>query len=304
MKNAITPWTQPLMDLFYRALSDDEPEVQCNAAFASGLLIEHSDMDLSPQYLQILTALRPIFVVAPDAPAAKFNARDNAVGALNVAKATVQSRQAAVARLEQMQSFERVEAPFDGTVTARTVDVGALINAGSGGSARELFHLVSTDWLRIYVSVPEINAPAIHIGATAQVTLDEFPGETFPGVVVRTSNAIDPTSRTLLVEVDVPNKDGKLLPGAYAHVLFTLPVTGNSVTVPANTLLFRKEGPQVGGVRDGKVELVPVKIGHDFGDSVEIVSGLSAADQIVVNPTDSLVSGTAVVVKADAVPAK
>ena len=232
--------------------------------------------------------------------------RDNAVSALNVAKATVQSRQAAVARLEQMQAFERVEAPFDGTVTARTVDVGALINEGSGGSARELFHLVSTDWLRIYVSVPEINAPAIHIGASAQVTLDEFPGETFQGVVVRTSNAIDPTSRTLLVEVDVPNKDGRLLPGAYAHVLFALPTTGNSVTIPVNTLLFRKEGPQVGVVRDGKVDLVSVKIGHDFGDSVEIVSGLSATDQIVINPTDSLVSGTAVVVKAkaDAAPAK
>ena|SRR5438270_9673 len=137
----------------------------------------------------------------------------------------------------------------------------------------------------------------IHIGAVAKVTLDEYPGETFQGFVVRTSNAIDQTSRTLLVEVDVPNKDGRLLPGAYAHVLFSLPTSGKAVTVPANALLFRKEGPQVGVLRDNKVELTTVTIGHDFGDSVEVNSGLQASDQIVINPPDSLVSGTTVKVK-------
>ncbi len=228
--------------------------------------------------------------------------RDNAVGALDVAKAQVQSRQAAVSQLQQMQSFERVEAPFDGIVTARTVDVGALIAPGGAASARELFHLVAIDWLRIYVSVPENYSPAMHVGATATVTLDEFPGETFEGKLVRTSNAIDQASRTLLVEIDVSNKDGKLLPGSYVHVLFSIPTSGKAVTVPANALLFRKEGLQVGVVRDNKVELVPVKIGHDFGDTVEVVSGIQAADQIVANPSDSLVSGTTVVVKAPPAP--
>jgi RND family efflux transporter MFP subunit len=224
--------------------------------------------------------------------------RDNAVGAFDAARAMVQSRQAAVAQLEQMQSFERVEAPFDGIVTARTVDVGALIAAGGATSARELFHLVAIDWLRIYVSIPETYSPAMHIGATATVTLDEFPGETFEGHLVRTSNAIDQASRTLLVEVDVPNKDGRLLPGSYVHVLFKIPTAGKAVTIPANALLFRKEGLQVGVIRDSKVDLVPVKIGHDFGDTVEISSGLQATDQIVANPADSLVSGTTVMVKA------
>jgi RND family efflux transporter MFP subunit len=224
--------------------------------------------------------------------------RDNAAAALDSAKASVQSRQAAVSQLTQMQSFERVEAPFDGIVTARTVDVGALIAAGGATSARELFHVVAIDWLRIYVSVPEAYSPAMHVGSKATVTLDEYPGETFEGTLVRTSNSIDQASRTLLVEVDVPNKDGKLLPGSYVHVLFLIPTAGKAVTIPANALLFRKEGLQVGVVRDDKVELVPVKIGHDFGDTVEVISGLQATDQVVANPADSLVSGTTVVVKA------
>ncbi|MFL5285511.1 MAG: efflux RND transporter periplasmic adaptor subunit [Rhodopila sp.] len=169
--------------------------------------------------------------------------RDSAVSALNAARAEVQSRQAAVARLEKMQSFERVEAPFDGIVTARTIDVGALIAAGSATSGRELFHLVAINWLRIYVAVPETYSPAMRPGLVANVTLDEFPGEVFKGALVRTSNAIDQASHTLLVEVDVPNKDERLLPGSYVHVQFTIPTAGKTVTVPANALLFRKEGP-------------------------------------------------------------
>ncbi len=224
--------------------------------------------------------------------------RDNAVTALNVAKAQVLSRQAAVAQLEKMQSFERVESPFDGIVTARTVDVGALIAAGGATSARELFHVVAIDWLRVYVSVPQTYSQAMHIGATATVTLDEFPGETFEGHLVRTSNAINQTSRTLLVEVDVPNQDGRLLPGSYVHVHFVIPTARKSVTIPANALLFRREGLQAGVVRGGKVELVPVTIGEDLGDTVEVVSGLQVTDQVVANPPDSLVSGTAVLVKA------
>jgi RND family efflux transporter MFP subunit len=224
--------------------------------------------------------------------------RDNAVGNLNAAKALVQSRQAAVAQLEKLQSFEKVEAPFDGIVTARSVDVGALIAAGGAAPARELFHMVAIDPLRVYVSIPETYSPAMQVGATAAVTLDEFPGQNFTGTLVRTSNAIDPASRTLLVEIDVPNSDGKLLPGSYVLVHFTLPTASESVTIPVNTMLFRKEGLQVGVVRDGTVELVPIKIGHDFGDTVEVMSGLRATDQVVLNPADSLIGGTKVVVKS------
>jgi RND family efflux transporter MFP subunit len=219
---------------------------------------------------------------------------------MNVANAQVHSRQAAVSQLEKMQSFERVEAPFDGIVTARTVDVGALIAAGGATSARELFHLVAIDWLRVYVSVPQTYSQAMHVGAVAMVTVDEFPGEKFEGHLVRTSNAIDRTSRTLLVEVDVPNQDGRLLPGAYVHVHFVIPTARKSVIIPANALLFRKEGLQAGVVRGGHVVLVPVTIGDDFGDTVEIISGLEPSDQVVSNPPDSLVSGTPVVLKAKA----
>lgn len=268
----------------------DTPEVDQQLRQARADLVSaQANADLAA-----ITAVRQTKLsTSGDAP---IQNRDNAVSALNAAKATVQARQAAVAQLEELQSFERVEAPFDGVITARTVDVGTLIAAGSATSARELFHLTASDWLRIYVSVPEIHAPAIKVGQKAAVTLDAYPDRTFEGVIVRTSNAIDQVSHTLLVEVDVANKDGTLLPGSYVHVLFTLPTTGNSVVVPANALLFRKEGMQVGVVRDGKVDLVSVKIGQDFGDSVEIVSGLKATDQIVINPADSLVSGTAVVV--------
>jgi RND family efflux transporter MFP subunit len=222
--------------------------------------------------------------------------RDNAVGNLNTDKAIVQSKQAAVAQLEKLQSFERIEAPFDGIVTARNVDVGALIAAGGAAPARELFHMVATDPLRVFVSVPETYSPAMKVGSTADVTLDEFPGQTFDGTLVRTSNTIDPSSRTLLVEVDVPNPTGQLLPGSYVYAHFMLPTAAKSVTVPANTLLFRKEGLRVGVVRDKKVELVPIKIGHDYGDAVEVISGLQATDEIVVNPADSLLSGTSVLV--------
>jgi len=199
-----------------------------------------------------------------------------------------------VSQLTQLQSFEKVYAPFDGTVTARNIDVGALINAGTATATRELFHMVATDTLRIYVAVPEVYAPVIHPGATTTLTFDEFPGQKFDGTVARTSNAIDPASRTLLVEVNVDNADGRLLPGAYAFVHFMLPDSARSVTVPANTLLFRREGLRVGVVHDGKVELAPIKIGHDYGDKVEVTAGLEPSDEIVLNPADSLVSGAIV----------
>jgi RND family efflux transporter MFP subunit len=220
--------------------------------------------------------------------------RDNAVGAFNAAKATVASKQADVARLERMQSYEKVYAPFDGIITARNTDIGALIDAGANSAARELFHLSAIDKIRVLVSVPEIYSRAIHVGDQAKVTLDEFPGQPFTGTLTRTANAIDPTSRTLLVEVDVDNADGKLLPGAYAFVHLSLEKAAQSVTVPSNALIFRKEGLRVAVVRDGKADMIPVTIGRDYGDKVEVVSGLQASDQVVLDPSDSLITGAAV----------
>jgi RND family efflux transporter MFP subunit len=229
--------------------------------------------------------------------------RDNAAGAYTADEAIVASRQADEARLEELQSYENVYAPFDGTVTARNTDVGALINAGAGGLATELFHMTATKTLRIYVAVPEIYSPAMHVGATTTVTLDEYPDETFHGTLVRTNDAINPASRTLLVEVDVDNADGKLLPGSYVFVHFSLPGRTQSVVVPSNTLLFRSEGLRVGVVRNGNAELVPITIGRDYGDSVEVLSGLNLTDKVIINPSDSLVGGTPVRV-ADSKPAK
>lgn len=220
------------------------------------------------------------------------------VAAVNVAAANLQAQQAEVQRLERLASFERVTAPFDGTITARNTDVGALINAGAGGPTTELFHMTSTRTLRIFVAVPEPYSPSMHPGATPTVTLQEYPGETFHGRLMRTDSAINPTSRTLLVEVDVDNPDAKLLPGAYAFVHFPLPGQSKSMTVPANALLFRREGLRVGVVRDGKASLTPITIGRDYGDRVEVLSGLAPGDQIIVNPSDSLVDGASVRVNA------
>jgi RND family efflux transporter MFP subunit len=220
--------------------------------------------------------------------------RDNSAGALAANDATVQSRAANVARLEQLQSYERVVAPFDGVITARNTDVGALIAADANTPAKELFHLAAIDKLRVYVSVPEIYSQVAQAGAMARLTLDEFPGRSFDGTLVRNANAIDLASRTLLVEVDVANPGGILLPGAYTFVHLSLPGSDGSVMVPSNTLLFRREGLSVAVVRDGATQLVPVKIGRDYGEKVEVVSGLTPTDDVIVDPSDSLIGGTAV----------
>jgi len=222
--------------------------------------------------------------------------RDNAVSAYSVDKTIVEARQAEVARLQQLQAYEKVVAPFDGVVTARRVDTGALVSADTTGPGREMFHMAATDKLRIYMAVPEIYSAAAVPGTTAKVTLDEFPGETFAGTLVRTSNAIDPASRTLNVEVDVDNPSGRLLPGAYAFVRFELPKRENTFIIPANALLFQSAGLQVAIVRDGAAVLVPIKIGRDFGDKVEVVEGLKATDDVILDPSDSLISGTKVTI--------
>jgi len=216
---------------------------------------------------------------------------DQAVSNLSAVKAAAESSAANVRRLEQLQSFEKIYAPFDGIVTARNTDIGALIDAGANTQRRELFHMAAIRTLRVYVPVPEVYSRAARSSTPATLTLDEFPGETFRGTLVRNSNSIDTLSRTLLVEVDIENPTGQLLPGAYVFVHLKLPDTTRSVTIPSNTLIFRKEGLQVGLVRNGKAELVPVKISRDYGNSVEIVSGLQPTDAVIIDPSDSLISG-------------
>jgi RND family efflux transporter MFP subunit len=212
-------------------------------------------------------------------------------------RALVSGGEANVRRLKQLQSFEKVTAPFDGVITARNTDIGALIDAGSSGTPKELFHLASIQQLRIFTAVPEIYAASVLNGGKVSLTADAFPGQTFIGTIVRNSNSIDQSTRTLNVEVDVDNANGRLLPGAYIFVHLKTPGTSHSVTIPSNTLLFRSEGLRVGVVRDGHVQLLPVTIGHDFGNSVEVISGLSVKDSIVIDPSDSLTNGEQVEVK-------
>ncbi|HEY2548817.1 MAG TPA: efflux RND transporter periplasmic adaptor subunit [Candidatus Acidoferrum sp.] len=213
---------------------------------------------------------------------------------LKAVRATLESNAANVRRLEQLQSFEKIYAPFDGIITARSTDIGALIDAGASAQPRELFHMAATRTLRVYVAVPEVYSPSVRSGGSAALTLDEFPGEIFRGTIVRNTNSIDLASRTLLVEVDIDNPTGRLLPGAYVFVHLKLPDATHSVTIPSNALIFRKEGLQVALVRDGKARLVSVKINHDYGNSVDIVSGLQTTDALIVDPSDSLVDGTPV----------
>jgi RND family efflux transporter MFP subunit len=219
--------------------------------------------------------------------------RDNAVNGYAANKATVDSNQANVARLQQLQSFEKVYAPFDGVITARSTDVGALIDAGAN-APKELFHITAINKLRVYVAVPEVYSRAAVSGAPAILTLDEYPGETFQGTLVRNSNSIDMASRTLLVEVDVDNRSGRLMPGAYVQVHLKLPADAHSLSVPASALIFRRDGLQVAIVRKGKAQLVHVTPGHDYGDSMEILAGLQPGDNVILSPSDSLISGAPV----------
>ena len=258
----------------------------------------HADLATAEANLKLagLTADRNVALFKTDSVSKQD--RDNAVGALDADKAIVQSRQADVGRLEQLQSYEKVFAPFDGVVTARNTDIGALIDAGAGSPTRELFHMTAVKTLRVFVAVPEIYARVAKSGAKVGLTFEEYPGESFTGTVARNSNTIDTNSRTLNVEIDVDNPKGEIMPGAYGFAHFTLPQDARNVTVPANTLLFRAEGLQVGIVRDGKAQLVAVKIGRDYGDKVEITSGLDANDQVILDPSDSLTSDTPVQIQA------
>ena len=217
---------------------------------------------------------------------------DQATSEFTSRNSALASAQANVRRLQQLQSYEKIYAPFDGVITARNVDIGALIQSGDSNSAKaELFHMAATDKLRLFVPVPEVYASAVHNGDHVVITSDAAPNRKIIGTVVRNSDSIDISNRTLNMEVDVNNADHKLLAGQYAFVHLPIPPSSSSMTVPANVLLFRGEGLRIGVVRDNKVQLVPVKVGHDYGATVEIIAGLSSQDRIILNPSDSLADG-------------
>ena len=217
---------------------------------------------------------------------------DNAVGTYNANKAIVDANQANLKEVQALQSFEKIYAPFDGIVTARNTDIGDLINSGSSSNVKtDLFHIAQPGTLRVYVNVPEEYSQGIKDGMPADLILAEFPGRKFQGKLVRTSQAINVTTRTLLVEIDVNNPAGTLLTGSYAEVHLKVPSQASTFLIPVNTLIFRSQGLQVGIVKDGKVALTTVTPGHDFGNQIEVVAGLNSTDQVVINPPDSIVTG-------------
>jgi RND family efflux transporter MFP subunit len=217
---------------------------------------------------------------------------DNAHGDFESKKAQVSSAQANVKRLEDLQSFTRIYAPFDGVITARNTDIGQLIDSGSGTPAKELFHIAAIHTLRVYINVPQQYSTAAKPGLVADLTLAQFPGRTFQGHLVRTANAMDLATRTLLVEVDVDNKTGELLPGAYVQVHLKTPNPIPSFIVPVSALIFRSAGLQVGVVdANNKANLVAVTLGRDLGTDVEVITGLNADDRVIINPPDSLIQG-------------
>jgi len=218
---------------------------------------------------------------------------DNAVSDLAAKRTTLQSAEANVKRLQDLQSFEKIYAPFDGVITARNTDIGQLINSGSGGQPAALFQIAAVGVLRVYVSVPQIYSAACRRGMKVDLTLPQFPGKRFQGTLVRTANAIDQASRTLLVEVDVNNPSGELLSGAYAEAHFNLPpYSSRTLLIPVPALIFRSEGPQVATVDDGHhAVLKDIRIGRDFGTQMEVLSGLTDQDVVIVNPPDSITNG-------------
>jgi len=219
---------------------------------------------------------------------------EDKVGDLEAKKAMVDSATFNVRRLEETQRFQKVYAPFDGVITARNIDIGALINAGANAPGRELFDIAATRQLRVYINVPQTYSRDVRPGGAAELTLAEFPGRRFAGKIVRSSDAIDPASRTLLTEVDVDNPAGELLPGAFLSVHLKLSSRPGAVVIPVNTLLFRSEGLRVAVFRGNHAELAPITIGRDYGTEVEVISGITPQDEIIENPSDSLTSGTEV----------
>jgi RND family efflux transporter MFP subunit len=254
----------------------------------------------SNQQIAQITAERWVKLLAKNAVSKQET--DQARSDLNARQSAFSAAEANMQRLQQLQGFEKIYAPFDGVITARNIDIGSLIQAGDSDSPRaELFHIANNDKLRLFVPVPEVYTSQVHAGSHVVVTSDAVPNARFTGTIVRDSDSIDLSSRTLNVEVDVVNSDHKLLPGQYAFIHLPIPPAASSMTLPSGALLFRAEGLQVGVVRNGKVQLVPVGVGHDYGAKVEITSGLGPHDQVILNPPDSLAQGERVnVEKGDA----
>jgi RND family efflux transporter MFP subunit len=265
----------------------DTPEIDQQLAQARADLVT-SQANLS---LATLTATRYQDLIKSDSVSRQD--LDNANGDLAARRAMAQSADANVKRLEEMESFKRVYAPFTGIITQRNVDTGTLINAGNGGNAtKEMFDLAEIDPMRVYVAVPQAYSPSIHLGLKACLSLTELAQRNFCGQVVRTANSIDPTTRTLLTEVDVPNPSGTLLPGAYAEVRFNVKFTGQRLSLPINALLFRPDGTMAAVVGpDNRINLKKLTIGRDFGNALEVLQGIDATDNIVVNPPDALEQG-------------
>jgi RND family efflux transporter MFP subunit len=213
---------------------------------------------------------------------------DTFVNQASSTAAQVKSAEANVQRLKELTSFEKIYAPFDGVVTARNVDTGQLIDTGA---AKELFHLQAVQTLRVYTNLPGVFSASVKRGETIDLTLVEHPGQVFHGKLVRTADAIDPASRTLLVEVDVDNRSGQLLAGTLAQVHFKVNPVGSVFVIPVSALVFRNEGLRVGTVKDGVAHLNPVTIGQDDGRTVQIITGLSKDDKLIENPPDSLIDG-------------
>jgi RND family efflux transporter MFP subunit len=221
---------------------------------------------------------------------------DNATGNYDARRTAVESARSNVKRLEELQSFKKIYAPFDGVITARNTDIGALIDSGSGGgTTRELFHIAAVSRLRVYVNVPEVYSPHIKAGLRAELTLAEFPGRRFEGSIVRDSGAIDNATRTLLTEIDVNNSAGLLKPGGYVEVHLNLPSATTTFTLPVNSIIFRAAGMQVATVKNGKtIDLISIVPGRDFGTEIEILAGLQGDESVVINPPDALTNSEAV----------
>jgi RND family efflux transporter MFP subunit len=216
---------------------------------------------------------------------------DDKVGDMQAKKAMVDSASFNVRRLQETQGFQKVFAPFDGVITARNIDFGTLIDAGANAPGRELFDIAATNKLRVYINVPQVYSRDVRTGGAAELTLAEYPGRRFAGRIVRSSDSIDPASRTLLTEVDVDNPSGELLPGAFLSVHLKLGSRPGTVIVPVNSLIFRSEGMQIAVVRNNRTDLIPVALGRDYGTEVEVLSGVGPQDEIIENPSDSLISG-------------
>jgi RND family efflux transporter MFP subunit len=252
-----------------------------------------SDLDTAEANLHLaeITATRYKDLMKSDSVAQQDV--DNATGNFEARRTAVESARSNVKRLEDLQSFKKIYAPFDGLITARNTDIGALIDSGSsGGATHELFHIAAVKQLRVYVNVPQVYSPHIKPGLRAELSLAEFPGRHFNGMIVRDSGAIDNATRTLLTEIDVNNESGELKPGGYVEVHLKLPSAVATFALPVNTIIFKSAGMQVATVKEGKIiDLVSITPGRDFGTEIEVLAGLKGDESVVINPADSLTNG-------------